>query len=141
MDNEGSSSQRLHQIPSLKRKKITNNNYYRNRMKIKLTAHYERALKFLIINISKSITEFPVMKWGKTTSKLQCIKRGKYHKRTSKCVSHVLPCTLLTPMTKLNSNEGNFRAQLTFIGLSHKPCKFICNPYLHPNQYNDHHMH
>jgi hypothetical protein len=44
-------------------------------MKIKLIAQYERALKSLIINISKSITEFPVMKWGKTISKLQCSKR------------------------------------------------------------------
>jgi hypothetical protein len=34
-----------------KRKKATKNNYYRNRTKIKLTAHYERALKSLIINI------------------------------------------------------------------------------------------
>lgn len=90
-------------------KQITNNNYYRNRTKIKLIAHYERALKSLITNISKSITEFPVMKWGKTTSKLQCRKRGKYHKRTSKCVSHVLPCNLLTPWQSKIQMRGTSR--------------------------------
>jgi hypothetical protein len=46
------------------------------------------------------------MKWGKTTSKLQCRKRGKYHKRTSRCVCHVLPCNLLTPwQSKIQMRE------------------------------------
>jgi len=49
------------------------------------------------------------MKWGKTTSKLQCRKRGKYHKRTSKCVSHVLPCNLLTPWQSKIQMRGTSR--------------------------------
>jgi hypothetical protein len=73
-------------------KKITNN-YYRNRTKIKLTAHYERALKSLIINISKSISEFPVMKWGKTTSNYNAEREGNITKELQNVWAMYCPVT------------------------------------------------
>jgi len=46
---------------------------------------------------------------GKNNFKLQCRKGGKYHKRTSKCVSHVLPCNLSTPRQSEIQMRGTSR--------------------------------